>query len=94
MIVGLLLIGVADVLIAWATMRLATANPTARLPLVWQPHKPPGAVLLYLVTYLLMFVGVRLCEDRARCGHVRTLISAMRDDFDVVVGLSLQVNYL
>ena len=61
MIVGLLFIGVADVLSAWAAMRLAAANPTARLPLVgWPPHKPPGWWLLYFATILSLFWGIAL----------------------------------
>jgi len=35
-----------------------------------------------------------MSSTRADRGYVRKLISAMRDAFDVVVGLSLQVNYL
>jgi len=59
MIVGLLLIGVADVLSAWGTARLAAANPTARLPFLgWPPHKPSGTWLLNLVMIASLIFGV------------------------------------
>ena len=61
MIVGLLLIVVAGVLSAWATMRLAAANPAARLPFVgWPPHKPSGAWLLNFMTVQSLIWGVLL----------------------------------
>jgi hypothetical protein len=61
MLVGLLLIGVSDVLVAWATMRLAAANPTARLPFVgWPPHRPAGASLLSFASFMSIFVGTML----------------------------------
>ena len=61
MVVGLLLIGVADILMAWSVMRLAAANPTARLPLVgWPPHKPSGWWLFYFATLLSMLFGLTL----------------------------------
>ena len=65
MIVGLLLIGVAGVLGAWGSVRLAAANPTARLPF-WghPPHTPYGTRFLNLVMIsLLMFGAMRLFDD-------------------------------
>lgn len=72
MVVGLLLIGVADILMAWSVMRLAAANPTARLPLVgWPPHKPSGWWLFYFATLLSMLFGLTLLFGSG--GHLSKL---------------------
>jgi hypothetical protein len=64
-IVGLLLIGVAGVLGARGSMRLAAANPFARLPF-WghPPHKPSGTWFLNLVMISsLIFGAMWLIDD-------------------------------
>ena len=41
-------------------MRLAAANPTARLPLVGRPpHTPPGWWLLYFATIWSLYFAIR-----------------------------------
>jgi hypothetical protein len=61
MIVGLVLIGVACALSVWGTMRLAAANPTARLPfLAYPPHMPSGTRFLNLVMISSLIFGVML----------------------------------
>jgi hypothetical protein len=64
MIVGLLSIAVATSLGAWGTMRLAVANPTARLPF-WgsPPHKPSGTRFLNLVMISSLIFGTAQLFD-------------------------------
>jgi len=64
MVIGLLLIGVAAALGAWASMWLVAANPRSRLPFLgWPPNTPLGVLVLCVMSSTTLVWGVNLLRE-------------------------------